>query len=229
MAPPTFKGAIEVGVTILRTTVDAATKAILAQLGESRTEESIADGAEWWQHVGFISRPSKAVPKGESCEGIVVRRSGNDVVISSRDKRGRELAGELKEGETCLYAAGPDGKGQSRVLLKANGAIALYTREGNTEAGQGMAVILDPMTDTVSVTNSLGFGLIISPDGVRLTSKEGGLTLTAGGDCTMAGTGKTQVDGSSVLLGSVAVPGVNNAITGPTGVAGKASVKVMIE
>jgi len=219
-----------IGLHVLKTTISGTAKTVLAQLGNvagAGVPES--DTAEWWQHDGFMSLPPTATPGASASETVTISRGGRDVVIASRDLRGQQLAGSMQPGETCLYAAGADGKGQSRILLKANGSINLYTRKGNTDSGGGLALMLDPSTDQITMVNSQGYGIIIDSTGVKLTSKGAGLTLTSEGNATLVGKGKTQVDGGGVVIGSNAVTGINSALTGVTGVSGKASVKCLIE
>ena len=226
-------GLFSFGIDILKTAVDKATRAITAQIGDVVQEVTEADGAEWWQHVGLISRPPKPVAKKRAAQALAVRRRDHDVVFASRDLRGLELAGELDDGETCLYAAGPEGEAQGRVLIKKNGSINLYTRAGNTKSGKGMVVSVDPMTDTISILNSKGFGLIIGED-VKITSKGAALTLTEAGKISLIGKDNVQVDGKKVVIGATIPPGTpapgpSSALKGLTGVAGAPSVKVLIE
>jgi len=213
---------------ILSTVRDTVTKTILANLGDIATEQSESDEAEWWQHVGLASRPSKANKIGHvAAQCVTLRTGGRDAVIASRDLRGQALAGNLQPGETCIYASGETGTAQARILLKADGSINLYTREGNTESGGGMAIMLTPSSDTISVVNSAGFGLVIDGNGVKLTAGGSGLSLASDGTTKLVGTGMTQVDGATILLGSQAVPGVNAVLTGPVGMTGKPSLKVL--
>lgn len=221
----------QVGVDILRTTVSAATKRILAQTGSitGGNGPPDRDNVEWWQHVGFASRPPKAQAGKKACQAIVVRQGGTDFAIASQDPRGLELYGALSDGETCVFAPGEDGTGQARILLKKDGSINLYTRKGNTSGGTGMLMQLDASGGAVRLLNDKGYGIIIDGDGVKITSGGAGLTLTGSGDASLIGKGKTQVDGASVCIGSQALPGVNAALHGPSGLAGIPSVKVLIE
>lgn len=235
MAAPSLKDQFLVGTDVLLTKL-ADNGKILAQIGcvgsgsgDASGASTAADNVEWWQHVGFASRPSKPDPGKAAAQAFVIRQGGNDIAIASQDVRSLAMYGALKDGETCIYAAGADGKAQARSLYKADGSIHHYTRKGNTEGGTGMAIIMDATAGAITIVNDKGFGLIINSDGVMLTAGSAGLTLKSGGDITLAGTGQTQVDGAGVCLGSLAVPGVNSALTGVTGVAGKASLKVLIE
>lgn len=230
MGAPTLSEMFQIGVDVLRTTVEEATKRILAQTGAVNGEgQTDSDNVEWWQHVGFASRPPKAVPGSEACKAFVVRQGTVDAAIASHDMRGLEMYGNLSDGETCVYAPGEDGQGQARILLKKTGSINLYTRKGNTPDGAGMLVQIDAEAGAIRLVNDQGYGLIIDEDGVKLTAGSAGLTLESGGNVKLVGTGQTQVDGGGVCIGSLAVPGVNSALTGVTGLVGKASLKVLIE
>src|SRR5262249_49363441 len=103
---------------------------------------------------------------------------------------------------------------------------SLYSRKGNDPNGTGMLVQLDAANNAIRLLNADGNGLIIDSDGVRLTSGGATLNLKSAGDVSLVGKGSTQVDGSNVILGSIAVPGVNAVLTGVTGLVGVASTKV---
>jgi hypothetical protein len=214
---------------VLKTVIESATKSVLAQLGDVLQKITEADNAEWYQHVGFISRPSKAVSGQKAAECIAVGRRDRYAVIASRDLRGQDLAGSLADGETCLYAGGSTGTAQGRILIKADGSINIYSRQGNTSAGQGMAIMVTPSSDTISIVNSTGKGIIINSDGVTITAGDSGLVLQSNGDLKLIAKAKAQIDGAGIVLGSVALTGVNSALKGVTGVAGTPSLKVLIE
>lgn len=223
-------GLIQTGFDIMKTTVDAVTKKITAQLGSVVGNSVDSEGAELWQQVGFASRPSKPQAGKTAAQACVVKMGDHDIIIATQDLRGLELYGALADGETCVYAPGEDGEGQARVLLKADGSITMFSKQGNSPSGVGMMIQLDATNNAIRLLNASGHGLIIDEDGVTLTAGAGAaLTLEAEGDISLVGTGKTQVDGGGVIIGSAAVPGVNSALTGVTGVAGKASLKTLIE
>lgn len=228
MAAPTLADVFQLGVDILRTSLSTATKKILAQTGSVVGKTTDADGVEWWQSVGFASRPPKPQAGKTAAQAIVIRQGGIDAAICSQDLRGLDLYAELADGETAVYAAGEDGTGQARSLYKKDGSIHHYTRKGNTADGAGMTVQLDADAGAIRMVNPDGFAIIIDSDGIKLTAGSASLTLSASGNVTLVGTGQTQVDGSGILLGAVGLPGLDNAITGPAGIAGKPSPKVLI-
>ena len=222
-----MSGLIQVGMAVLSTALNAVTKKILVQLGDDRGAPD-SDNAEWWQHVGFASLPSIPSPGKASAQVVCVKGGDRDVCTASQDLRGLELYGSLKPGETCVYAAGETGTAQGRMLLKQNGSVNVYTRKGNTSSGAGMGIFVNPDDDSISILNSVGCGLIIKGTNVYLTTKDAALKLE-GSAASLISKAQTQVDGASIVIGSTAVPLVNAALKGPTGVSGSASLKTLIE
>jgi len=218
---------IEVGADILNTTRNEETKSILAQIGDVEAETVSADNVEMWSLPGFASRPQKAEPGKSACQGLVLNEGGSGICFATKDLRGQEIAGNLKEGETCLYAPGADGTGQARVLLKGDSSMALFTRASAT--AKGMGLFLYAKEDAIRLLNAAGNGLIIDNTGVYLVAGSQALKLELSGAASLLGAGQTQVDGASVVIGNLAVPVANAALTGPTGITAKPSVKVLIE
>lgn len=254
MAPPDLRGLVRIGLEALNTTLGEKTKAILAQLGSTFHNTNESDDAIWWQHVGFASRPSKAipnpgengdfsspaegvdeddaesssgVPNGSAAQTVVVRGGGRDHVIASRDPRSFDVYGDLEPGETCVYAAGTYGKAQGRALFKKDGSIHLYTRKGNTRVGEGMTFQLDAQEGAIRATNDKGFGFIIDGDGVKLTAGGATLTLNADGSISLIGTKTVQID-PSVNIGEVTDPATDAVCCGPTGVASAAHPRLCV-
>lgn len=239
MGGPTLRGFIKVGLDVLRTTLTEKKNAILAYVGNAYGNTGDADNVEWWQHIGFASRPSKpTTASGElaadtkaqriGAQAITISQGYGDVAIASRDVRSLKVYGQLKEGETAVFAAGEDGKGQARTLWKADGSIHHYTRVGNAEDGAGMVIQIDPQNNAIRLLNGDGCGLIIEGKNIYLTNGEAALTLTPSGDAKLIGKGQAQVDGKNILLGSQGVPGPNSALMGPTGISGAANPKIIM-
>jgi hypothetical protein len=216
---------IEHGVDLLSTAIDSATGRIFAFLGDVKAKRADPGRAKIAQPLGFASRARKADAGKAAAQVIVVRRSDGDIVIGASDSRTQEMYGALDDGESAVFAS----DGQARALFKKDGSVNLYTRVGNTSDGAGMVIQLDAANNAVRILNGLGFGLIADASGVTITAGDAALTLGADGNVTLVGTKQTQVDGASIVLGSLAVPGVNSAIHGPTGLAGIASLKTLIE
>jgi hypothetical protein len=216
-------------VNILNVNLGSLNNSVEVQCGDTQAEEVETFGAQWIQQTGFCSLPPNAVAGGAAAEGMLFKDSNRDYLFASRDVASQENYGLLNPGETCIYAAGPDGKSQARILLKADNSINLYTAA--SAGGSSMGLFINPASDTISLINGKGYGLIISDDGISLTM--GGtvcaLQLDSSGNISLIGTGQTQIDGSGIVLGSIAVTGVNSALIGPTGLAGVASLKVLIE
>jgi len=82
--------------------------------------------------------------------------------IGSRDLRNQSFYGNLGPGETVLYAAGPQGTSQGRIILKADGSISIYTTNDNTSGGTAVYFRISPQ--------GLQF---ISPDCVMSCDKTG--------------------------------------------------------
>lgn len=137
MSSPSLSSIFQVGTDVLRTVL-SKTGLLLAQTGSVTSEQTETDEVEWWQHVGFLSRPPKATAKQSACQAVTIRRGDRDVCIATRDLRGVELAGNIKEGETVIYAAGDDGKAQGRVICKADGSINVFTTDTNDATGSSV-------------------------------------------------------------------------------------------
>jgi hypothetical protein len=222
-------GMIQVGIDILSSSISDKTKRILLATGNAIGQVAGSDNVEQWQHNGFASRPPKAQPGKAAAQAVVIRRGSNDVSVAEQDERGLELKGAMADGETAVYAAGEFGDGQARTLYKADGSVTHYTRQGNSPSGTGMMIQLNAQTGGINMVDAFGNGLTSGPDGWVMTSGGAGLKLTKSGDIHLVGKGTAQVDGKSIVLGSTVVPIANAALTGPTGVSGKASLKVLIE
>jgi phage baseplate assembly protein V len=73
-------------------------------------------GVERFAHFGLTSRPSPGA------EVVVLCLGGNrdhPIVVADEDRRHRP-AGQLAEGETCLYA-----QGGARIFLRADGSVEI--------------------------------------------------------------------------------------------------------
>jgi hypothetical protein len=167
-------------VDVLSTARNTKNGALSAQLGDSVNGETTADGAEWFQHVGFASRPSRAEPGKPSCQALVVETTGRDVCYASRDLRGSLAYGELGEGESCVYANGPNNTGTGVIAARDDGTTAtleLLVKRGNSSGGAAVRVI-------------------VSSDG-SVTVESGAASVVVDGV-----TGAVAVHGTSVTLGS---------------------------
>jgi hypothetical protein len=213
MAAPSLSSLFAAGVDILNTVIDATTRTIVAQVGDVGAQKADSDAAEWWQHVGFLSRPPKPKAQQAAAQAVTFRAGDRDVCIASRDLRGQALAGSLGYGETCVYAPGSDGAGQARILLKSDGSITLYTTSDGTSSGQSVAVQVS-QTGIRWVTPWGAMTLDSAGFQVALTS--GGAAFKVATDGSVAWTGtKTQAataQGSLGVAASAATPVVNGPI-----------------
>ena len=195
MAAPSIREAFQVGIGILNTSLDAKTNTILASTGDARAPVGETSDAEWWQQIGFASRPSNPTPTNTETQGIcgesvLMRRGDRDICVSSRDIRGQQLTGNLNPGETCVYASGTTGTAQGRVVIKADGSVTLFTTDSNTAAGNPVALRISPT------------------GGLEFTSQWGSLVLDQTGFHV-----KTQA-GPRLDMGGISLPGVPPAVTG---------------
>jgi hypothetical protein len=133
MAVSDLSDLIDIGTNILATEI-GSDGTVTCQTGDVVTQQVASDGNEWWQMVGFASRPSKPTPGSNGAEGVTI----------NRDLRQQGIYGNLAEGETIVFAGGADGNGQARVSLKADGSITLYTTTDNTHAGDGVYLKIGP-------------------------------------------------------------------------------------
>jgi len=210
MAATTLAGLFQIGIDILKTTVVGTTKRILAQTGSVTGQTTDSDNVEWWQHVGFASRPPKPVPKKTAAQAFVVRCGDFDVAIASQDDRGRTLYGNLDDGETCVYAPGADGASQGRVLLKKDGSVTIYTTKGNTSSGTSVAIQTNP-DGSINLASEYG-AIQIGSSGITCIATSGaGFKADASG-FTIIGT-QLGLNAGTVAIGAGAATGVATQLT----------------
>lgn len=223
---------MDVGLDVLGTFVDKTSNVIMAQLGDAATN-TVNSAAEWWQHTGFASRPAPPTQGKSGCQTLTHTKSGGNIIYASRDVRGAKIYGNLKDGETCIYAA----VGQARTLYKANGAIVHYTTSDNTPTGQQVMLYVGP--DKIQLGNQYGV-LTIDQNGVTIAGANGQAAIKVG-----ASSGRVDVLGQQVNVqgslvscaGSIATciganasptPLVQSAIYGASGQTGAPSKNVFI-
>jgi hypothetical protein len=195
----------QIGVDILNTSVSTKTKKILAHTGSNTGDGQTDSGeVEWWQHVGFASRPAKPVKGRQAAQAITIRNGTIDCAIASQDLRGLELYGQLDYGEFCVYAAGEDGNAQGRILGKKDGSVALYTLQGNTAGGASVTVQVLP-SGVINIAGPFG-GIQIADGTLKILSGAGaGVQLDATGVSLL---GQTIIANGSVVLGDASATGV---------------------
>lgn len=191
----------QVGIDVLRTKLSEASKKIIAQTGSVVGKTTDSDNVEWWQHVGFASRPSAVEAGKQAAQAVVMRQGGREVAIASQDLRGLSIYGALADGETCIYATGADGTAQARILLKANGSINLYTVQGNAAGGKSMGIFIHP-DGSINLAAPSGNAILVGDDGsVKLFNGSGGIQVKADGNIKVAGSTQLALSAGSVAIG----------------------------
>ena len=132
------------GVDIMVTTLGKVSGVITAQLGDSTAGKPDSDNAEWWQHVGFASRPALPTNGGASAQGVILKCSDRDLVIATRDTRGTAVYGNLADGETAIYAC----SSQAAAFFKKNGSASLCTTDTGTAKGNTIQVSVSPVAQS---------------------------------------------------------------------------------
>lgn len=211
-----------VGEHILTSELDETSKAITYQLGDPASGDVQSNDVEAYGMPGYLARPTPASADG-ACETIVIPNGTHDAAVGGRDLRNNSLAGMLEHGETVVFAPGKEGKDQARLLLKQKGIASLFTRKDENAAGMG--ITLDPTSDTISILNSEGAGIIITGSKVMITN--GSCVIQLASDLSVVSSGQVFLDGSVIALGATAAPGLGSVLTGTSGVAGKPSTKVI--
>lgn len=110
------------------------------QLGDVLTDVPESAEAELWQQPGFASVPAVATAGQGAAQFVVITRGDRDFAISGRDKRAADIYKNLAPGDTCVYAT----SGMARLILKANGTIALITTDTNSDSGRTMYLSMSP-------------------------------------------------------------------------------------
>jgi hypothetical protein len=214
MSVPNLSSLFQIGVDLLRTTVDKVTNSITAQLGDVTTSSVYSNGAEWWQQIGFASRPSQPKAGQSAAQGITIRSSDQDICIASKDVRSQAIYGNLNDGETCLYAGGSDGNAQGRILIKQDGSINLVTTSDNTDKGKSVMLRVAP--DEILMSNQFG-AFVINKNGIQLRTTAGAIINLADLNASQTSAaivanqvvvqgGSIAVQGGSVALGANASP-----------------------
>lgn len=208
---PSASDRIQAGFDVLFTKLTEKTKKIIANLGSANGATSATDNAEWFQHVGFASRPSKPTRDGNKLDGpstgrraaqaVVIRMGDRDVVIASQDLRNLDIYGQLSDGETVIFATGEDGTAQARAILKADGSINLLTKKGNAADGAGVGLFIRP-DGSITALGADGAAVILGDDGsLKVFNKSGALQITASGGIKLASKEKVDISAPAVTLG----------------------------
>jgi hypothetical protein len=202
MRPPSIGGLVHVGLDVLSTSVNPTTNKILCQTGNAVSSSTDANAVEWWQTIGFVSRPSKPLAGKSAAQCVVLKTSDRDVAVASQDTRSLEIYGNLKDGEFCAFAGGEFGLGQARILGKQDGSLTFLTTDTNTADGTTIA-------------------LRIAPTELRFTAPWGDMIFDASGFHV-----KT-LEGPRFDMGGINIPGLPAALSGPLSGYAKISAPVI--
>lgn len=142
-------------LSVLSTRVTEGGK-VLAQLGDDRGATD-TDNAEWFQPSGIISRPPKVQPGAAAAQVVCLEGGDRDVCLGAQDARGRELAGLIKDGEFCAFAAGELGISQASLLMKQDGSINLFTTDTNTRDGKSVYLRIATGTNDQGLPDGFSF------------------------------------------------------------------------
>jgi hypothetical protein len=233
MPAPNLEGMINI-YDIMSSTRDAKTNTLTCQIGNAITGEVYSDNAQLWGPLGLASLPSNVAPNPQDAAQVITlaRSVGGDLIIGTRDVRNQGTYGkQFGPGDTCLYANGPDGTGQPRILLKGDtGAINLFTKASPTATSMG--IYMNPDTDQISILNSKGHGIIIDQTGVHIVAGASNLDLSVSGFVKLTGSKVINIHGEMLILGDPLDPSLNpltsSALSGPTGFAAIPNPKVLI-
>lgn len=208
---------IQIGYDVLGSVRNTNNGVVSIQLGDSTGGEVRSDNAEWWQHVGFVSRPSSPVAGKPACQVISLERTDRDICIASRDVRYSTTYGTLSPGETALYASGPNGTGTNRLLLKDSGSIASQTmlcQAGNSSSGNPVLIqISSDDGGKINIAAGSNGAITLDSTGIKFATP-GKIQLGSSGELTLIGQ-TLALNGSSVSLGAGAVVGVGNVALAP--------------
>lgn len=169
MAAPSLRDFVLIGVDVLSTAVASATGFITAQLGDVVKQTTRSDGAEWWQHVGFASRPRAPEAGKKAAQVVIFQRGDLDAVIASHDERAAAIVSALADGETAVFASVDGG---AVIVFDKNGGATLTSGDvklGDSSAaalavGSALSDLIDALV-TLAGTNCVnGSTLVGAPD-----------------------------------------------------------------
>lgn len=170
MASPNLEDLFNVGASIMGSNVNDKNNTISITTGDAVIKETTGRKTQFWQQVGFASRPALAAPGLGAAQTVNIVRANGDISIATRDLRDHAIYGNLSHGDTCVYGTGATGLGQARVYVNGNnGSITLYTTADGPDGG---------MANTDS---GVGVYFRISPQGMTFKSPFGNMTFDASG------------------------------------------------
>jgi hypothetical protein len=174
------------------------TKSISLQLGNASTGESYGTTAQLFNPFGIYSIPLPSVLGKPGTQVLSWVRNDESYSFAGRDINTQKNPGNIKPGETAVYATGS----QAKALFKNDGSINLLTTSDNTESGYTVGQTITGSKITLQTAKC---SLTLDDNvGITLTVGTAALTLTFEGIATLMGQ-VANVQGSLAnISGSVA-------------------------
>lgn len=107
---------------------------VMLNIGDARGEISADERVPLFQAPGVLSLPSNPTPGSGGAEVMVLETSAGYIGIAARDNRKASLAGNIKQGETIVFASGS----QACSIYKNDGSITHLTTHDNNPTGQSV-------------------------------------------------------------------------------------------
>lgn len=216
---------------VLTSQVDANTKEVTFNLGDSRSDKGVGAASEYWGIDGFISRPNDPGTSDDddgACQAIYLQDGQVKRVIGTQDYRYTKFAGNLEEGDRAIVTNCP-----ARVWLKKKrDAVVLYTERRDEEQDKSMMIDMDGENGVVTISCGNGF--------VRIDNETCTLGVNGGSTLQLQKDGNVSIKGqyfqcatAGGMLGCMPgevppVKPVNSILYGPSGMMGVASLNWVI-
>ena len=115
---------------VLRTTV-TEDGVVMLNIGDARGEISADERVPLFQAPGVLSLPANPSPGSGGAEVMCLETSSGYIGICARDNRKAALAGNVKQGETVVFASGS----QACSIYKNDGSVTHMTTENGQSSG----------------------------------------------------------------------------------------------
>ena len=126
-----FGQLFDVGKDILHTAVSATTKVVLAQFGDSSTQQVDGQNAELWQLPGVFCTPAAATPGSASCQGIALKGGDRERFFAYRDTRAAATCADHAPGDSSFFGTGTAcNANNGRIVSRATGALEMRSTVG---------------------------------------------------------------------------------------------------
>jgi hypothetical protein len=187
---------------ILESVYDKAVGFVTSVIGDSFTKTNYDTDAVNFYPPGFIGLSPDAKNQ-QAAEAITYEQADRTCILGVRDERAAAIAGNLKPGETCLFALGPEANGQGRIMLKDKdgvSTISIYTTVGNSENGTSILISMSSDNSINIINGAKSFCSFDADGNIILGNTAAGIRI--GSDGTISISGKTcQIGTQNVMLG----------------------------